>query len=77
MQVVPSGKGGVILPKRMELRWPEQSLKMGMTMSRVTLNQPPARPDLLFVRRPMTNVPSLDLAQLPGNGGVQRTGGTQ
>jgi hypothetical protein len=68
---------GAILPYRIELSWPEQKLKMRMTLNQVTVNEPPARRDLLYVRRPLPNVPSFDLAQMRMDSPVQRTGGTQ
>lgn len=49
-----------ILPRRLELRWPESKLKLAMTLNGLNVNQPP--PADVFVRHPLNGVPSFDLA---------------
>ena len=52
-------KGG-IFPRRLELSWPEQKLKLGMLLNGVDVNLTP--PPQAFVRLPMQGIPSFDLA---------------
>jgi hypothetical protein len=70
-------KVGAILPRRLELYWPEQKLTMRMTLNQVSVNEPPLRRDLLYTRQQMQNVQSYDLAQRAFDSPVQRAGGTQ
>ena len=51
---------GAIVPRRLELRWPENKLKLAMTLNGLSVNQ--SVPPEAFVRRPLTGVPSYDLA---------------
>jgi hypothetical protein len=53
-------KNGAVLPRRLELRWPEQKLKLGMELNGVEIN-PQFNPGM-FVRQPMNGIPSMDLA---------------
>ena len=59
----------------LELRWPEQKLKLSMTLNGMTVNQ--QVPPTVFVRTPLTGVPSFDLATgrlEGGTGTVQMKG---
>jgi hypothetical protein len=61
------------IPRKFELRWPEQSLKMALRLDDVRVTSQFAAQ--AFVRSPMANVPSLNLATLTvDGGGVQRAG---
>src|SRR5262245_3393768 len=64
---------GAIVPKRLELRWPENKLKLSLTLNGLAVNQ--QSPPEVFVRRPLNGVPSFDLATgrvEGGNAAVQR-----
>jgi hypothetical protein len=63
------------IPRRFELRWPEQKLKLTIRLDGVTANSQFA-PNA-FVRMPLTNVPSFNLATMTVDGGVQRVGAGQ
>ena len=63
------------IPRRFELRWPEQKLKLTIRLDGVTANSQFA-PNA-FVRLPLTNVQSLNLATMTVDGGVQRVGAGQ
>jgi hypothetical protein len=54
---------GAIVPQKVVLVWPEGKVRLTMTLDELTVNGQIARPDLLFVRRPLSNVRSYDLAQ--------------
>lgn len=69
-------KTGGILPRRLELRWPEAKTKLTMALNNVSVNQPP--PEGVFVRQPLQNVPSFDLATGLLNGQpIQRLQGSR
>lgn len=55
-------QSGAVIPRRVILTCPDDRLKMSMTLDEVTVNGQIGRPDLLFQRRPLTNVRSYDLA---------------
>ncbi len=52
--------GGGVVPRRIELSWPEQKLKLGMVLNNVEINPPV--PAGAFVRQTPSNIPSFDLA---------------
>ncbi len=54
--------GGATLPIKLIFYWPEQHITLSMRMEDVTINQPPAS-NLIFVRQPMANVQTFDLAR--------------
>jgi len=49
-----------VIPRRLELRWPEEKFKLTMKLNGVTINQ--QVPGTAFVRAPMPGVSSYDLA---------------
>ncbi|MCC6416918.1 MAG: hypothetical protein IT429_01575, partial [Gemmataceae bacterium] len=49
-----------IVPRRLELRWPAEKLRLGLRLNKVALN--PQTPPTLFVRQRMPGVQSIDLA---------------
>ena len=53
---------GAIIPKRMELRWPAEKLKLGLRMDAATLN--PQLPPQVFVRQMMPSIQSFNLARM-------------
>jgi hypothetical protein len=64
------------VPRRIELRWPEQKLKLALKLGDVTFNTP--MPPQVFVRTQLNGAPSLDLATGTVQGSlnsVQRTRG--
>jgi hypothetical protein len=63
------------IPRRFELRWPEQKLKLAIRLDGVTPNSQFA--PQAFVRTPLTNVQSFNLATMKVDSGVQRAGAVQ
>jgi hypothetical protein len=55
-------RSGAVLPRKVVLYCPPEKLKLSMTLDDVTVNGQVGRPELLFRRRPLTNVRSYDLA---------------
>ncbi len=75
MEVQGNQSGGTV-PRRIELRWPEQKVKMKMHLTRAAINAQ-VQPQL-FVRRPLRDIPSFDLAtgRIDGQpSSFQRAGG--
>jgi hypothetical protein len=73
---VQGDPGRGIVPRKVELRWPEAKLRLTMRLNGVKLN--PQMPPALFVRQRLQGVPSVDLATLRPEGqmnALQRTGG--
>jgi hypothetical protein len=61
------------IPRKFELRWPEQKLKLGIRLDNVAVNG--QIPPQVFVRMPLKGVQSLNLATMTvDGGGVQRVG---
>ncbi|MCS6849932.1 MAG: hypothetical protein NZ700_02040 [Gemmataceae bacterium] len=63
---------GAVLPKRLNLVWPEERMELKMRFDDVVVNRPiePQRSASLFTRPRLANVPSYDLARgpdAPGN----------
>jgi hypothetical protein len=57
---------GALLPRRVELVWPAEHIKMKLRLDQVTVNPPTLTPDrvtVLFGRPAMKDVPSYDLAR--------------
>lgn len=75
--------GGVVVPKRVAFSWPEQKLSINMWIGRtsdhVVLNGqiPPERAGLLFSRSTLSNITTIDLAEMSrrAKGGIQPAGG--
>jgi len=67
---------GATLPKKLIFFWPEQQVKLTMRLDEVTINQPPAS-NLIFVRQPLANVQTYDLARGPDapNSQIRPAGG--
>ena len=61
-QIDQHGGTGAIVPKRMELRWPGEKIKLGLNMRDTTINA--QVPPEVFVRRTMPGVQSFDLARM-------------
>jgi hypothetical protein len=64
-----------MVPKRMQLRWPEEKITLTLRLSRPVLNA--QLPGPLFVRRPLAGQPSINLATGRPEGqpsGLQRVG---
>lgn len=67
---------GGVFPRRMELRWPEQKLRLAMRLDGITVN-PPIPPEV-FVREPMRGVPGFNLATMQADANpVQRVRGAR
>jgi hypothetical protein len=62
VQVRVDPRSGAVLPRRVVLYSADDKLKLTMTLDDVSVNGQIRRPDLLFQRRPLTNVKSYDLA---------------
>lgn len=67
-----------ILPRRLELRWPEMKVRLGLKMDHVTVNptNPPV-PTVAFQRPNMNGIPAFNLALGRPDGQIQRVQGTQ
>jgi hypothetical protein len=66
---------GVVVPKRLQLRWPEEKITLTLRLSRPMVNA--QLPGPLFVRRPLAGQPSINLATGRPEGqpsGLQRVG---
>ncbi|MCS7046392.1 MAG: hypothetical protein NZO58_08560 [Gemmataceae bacterium] len=50
-----------LLPRRLELRWPEAKVTLDLRLDGLAVNVP--LPPAAFVRQPMTGIPSVDVAQ--------------
>lgn len=61
-QIDQQHRTNAIVPKRMELRWPAEKLKLGLHMRDVTINA--QVPPEVFVRRTMSGVQSFNLARM-------------
>lgn len=57
---------GAILPRRLDLHWPEQRVKLALKLDETAVN--PDLPQAAFIRQPLQGVRSFDLAQ--GNFGA-------
>jgi hypothetical protein len=65
---------GAILPRRLDLNWPEKKSSLSIIMDKVQVNVPLA--PQAFVRQPLTGVQSYNLARGAGDpAGVQRVQG--
>ena len=62
----------VEVPRKMVLNWPDAKIQLSLTLDDVTVNGEISRPDLLFTRRPLTNVKSFDLAEWRVDSGAIR-----
>jgi hypothetical protein len=71
VQVAPNGG---VLPRVMSLNWPAERLKMTMTFDNLAVNAPIQSP-ASFTKTGIRDVPSIDLARLPPQNGVQRVQG--
>jgi hypothetical protein len=60
-------------PREMELRWPEQNMKLGLTINGVKMNQ--HIDQRVFARTPLNGVQSFDLATGKIESGIQPAGG--
>jgi len=70
----PSDNGGialVILPRKIELNFPDMKIKLAMQMDRLTVN--PANLPNAFVRQPLNGVASINIAN--GRSDVQQASG--
>jgi hypothetical protein len=66
---------GTVVPRRLQLRWPEEKITLTLRLSRPVLNA--QLPGPLFVRRPLAGQPSINLATGRPEGqptGLQRVG---
>jgi hypothetical protein len=72
-RLIIANKGEI--PRKFELRWPEQKLTLGIRLDGVTANA--QIPPQVFVRTPLKGVESLNLATLKFDGSVQRAGAGQ
>jgi hypothetical protein len=67
---------GGVFPRRMELRWPGQKMKLAMKLDGITVNAPV--PPEAFVRQPLQGIGSFDLATRRIEGGpLQRVEGVR
>jgi hypothetical protein len=64
---------GAILPKRIDLNWPQQSATLSLIMEKVAVNV--SLPPAAFVRQPLSGVQSYNLARGPDPQGFQRVQG--
>jgi hypothetical protein len=72
-QVMVDPTTGAVLPKKLDLVWRERNATLSITMERVAVNG--TVPEQAFVRRPMTGVQSVNLANGPLGSDLQRAGG--
>jgi hypothetical protein len=66
---------GVVVPKRLQLHWPEEKITLTLRLSRPVINA--QLPGPLFVRQPLAGQPSINLATGRPEGqpsGLQRVG---
>jgi hypothetical protein len=64
---------GAILPRRIELNWPQEKAKLSMILNGSAVNTPV--PATAFVRQPLNGVPSYNLARMQLDPGFQRAQG--
>lgn len=65
---------GGVLPKKIELRWPEAKIKLGMKLDGLAVNPP--LPPAAFIRQKMNGVQAYDLARgLVAEGSLQQLKG--
>lgn len=64
---------GAILPKRMDLRWPQDGGRLALVFSSITVN--PQLPAQAFVRYPLQGVQSFDLARGQVDNGLAQVQG--
>jgi hypothetical protein len=69
-------QGAAVVPKTVVLWWPQGKIKLKLTLDDITVNRKIARPDQLFVRRPLENIRSYDLAQGRVDDGIRQVEGT-
>lgn len=73
-----STRTNAILPRKLELRWPEMKVRLGLKMDRITINpQNPPVPTVAFIRPNLTGVPSFNLALGRPDPAIQPVRGTQ
>jgi hypothetical protein len=78
VQEVYRDANGAVVPKRLQLRWPEAKVTLTLRLSRPQVNA--QLPSVLFVRRPLAGHPSFNLATRAWEGqttGLQRVAGVR
>jgi len=72
---------GAVIPKKIVLKWPQESMELKMTLKSVAFNQAiePQRAQRLFSRPQLAGVPTYDLTRgpdQPSGTAIRRTGST-